>query len=240
MGNIMNFLIALEAEDITKDVDKEMKKAIGKPSVSSAIKEDEDDDIGKTDDLLGTKSSSKNKKDDNTKPPKDAPSKVTDTDTEPTDDLGDIDNVDDMDEDNIDAGDDNTDDLDTDPLASPDENQDQNPDENNDDKSEELNNKIRLRENMILFYNILSSNIKLLSEYVPDNNIEENTNALSTVSNNLVECKTILFNIITEELENKTYVELLRKYIALNRVYDLNIRILDTYFSDLKLISTKK
>jgi hypothetical protein len=226
----MNFLIALEADDITKDVDKEMKKAIGKPSVASSIKNndnEDEDDIGKTDDLLGTKANKPNRKEtDNTR------GGPIDNDTSVDEVPGNPENVDEdapTDDTEDDFTNDETSDIETD-----------SPDENNDNKSEELNNKIRLRENMILFYNILSSNIKLLSEYVPGNNIEANKNTLSTVSNNLVECKTILFNIITEELENKTYVELLRKYIALNRVYDLNIRILDTYFSDLKLLSTKK
>ena len=233
MGSIMNLLIALEAEDITNDVDKEMKKAIGKPSVKSAMNKDDVDDIGETDDILGTKD---NKKVNKTKTPSKKEANLDDDedmnkdkdvapDEDTTDDLGinNEDNMDDSSEDDI------TDDVEQDNI---------NPEEEikNDD---ELNKKIALRENMILFYNIISSNIKLLSEYTPDKGVNNNTDNLSTISKNMVECKMILFNIITEELESKTYVELLRKYIALNRVYELNIRMLDTYFSELKLISTK-
>jgi hypothetical protein len=232
MGHIMNFLVALEAEDITKDVDKEMKKAIGSRSIKSTIDKDDSGDIGKTDDILGTKG---NKKEDATQPVKDKNTDIPEEDDTDTTNLDD-ENPDNFEDDNMDS--ENSENLDT--LGDDTGKQDENiPSDENNIKNEELTNKIALRENMILFYNILSSNIKLLSEYTPDNDIEKNKDVISKVSGNFIECRDILFNILTEELESNSYVELLRKYVALCRVYDLNILILDTYFSDLKLISTK-
>ena len=228
----MNFLVALEADDITKDVDKEMKKAIGTKSIKSTMDKDDSGDIGKTDDILGTKG---NKKEDDSRPAKDKNIDIPEEDDTDTPNLDD-ENTDNFEDDNTDS--ENSENLDD--MGNDTENQDENmPSEENNIKNEELTNKITLRENMILFYNILSSNIKLLSEYNPDKDIEKNKDVISKVSGNFIECKDILFTILTEKLDSNSYVELLRKYIALGRVYDLNILILDTYFSDLKLISTK-
>ena len=121
----------------------------------------------------------------------------TDLDIEKDDESTDDDNN------NLDIDTDDSDDgtNDDDPLG---EDIDSGDDENGAQNSEEFTNKLRLRENMILFYNILSSNINLLSEYVPESSSEINNNVISTVSKNLLDCKESLYNIITEELESKT------------------------------------
>ena len=46
---------------------------------------------------------------------------------------------------------------------------------------------------MILFYNIITSNVQLLQEYRPSQNTPEATNVLFNIVSNLTDCKNILY-----------------------------------------------
>ncbi len=227
MGIFHDFLVALEAEDITSKVETETQKALGKQSISSTSKKN---NIMKTDDILGTKST--NDKDElNDENIDDS----VETDSKDDSDVEDINNVTDEDE-SDDTSDDNIDDPDDEDTS--DDNIDENgaPVNTNDDYVK----KIKLRENMILLYNIISANIDLLSEYAPNYNENESSKILYKVSDNLIECKNSLYNILTEELPDGNYEDILRKYIALNRVYDLCLKMMETNFNNIELLYATK
>lgn len=110
---------------------------------------------------------------------------------------------------------------------------------NEDDNDIEVVRKKKLRDNMILFHDILTSNIKLLSDYRPTQSTPESSKILFNVTSNLQDCKTILFREITESFQTKSYTSLLKTYVALNRVYELCQETLEKYFENINLQSNR-
>ena len=99
----------------------------------------------------------------------------------------------------------------------------------------EVVKKRKLKKNMILFYNIISANINILltADSVSDN--DTLNKIFINVQNSLMECKHILFEYLTTEFETASYAQSLKKYVILNKIYDICIKILEktTQTSDL-------
>ncbi len=128
----------------------------------------------------------------------------------------------------------------------PDEDSSDNPEDmgsvdvgNEDDNDIEVVRKKKLRDNMILFHDILTSNIKLLSDYRPTQSTPESSKILFNITSNLQDCKAILFREITESFQTKSYTSLLKTYVALNRVYELCQETLEKYFENINLQSNR-
>lgn len=168
----------------------------------------------------------------------------TDNTPDSDDDLNQTDDIFDLNDDN----------AETDPKDIPDDTDTKVDDEDNEDddmgdlppeedtadivkeETPEIKQKIKLRENMILFYNIISSNIKLLQEYRPSQNSKESIEILFNIISNLTDCKNILYKEITESFSTKSYPLLLKTYVSISRVYDLCQKSLELYFDNVKLI----
>ena len=198
--------IATEADDITGQTEKDTNSAMGKKSTN--IDEGAPDDSSNdgeidtdTDDILGT--------DDN-----DEDTSDTATNDDGTDESTEEDDMDD------------TDDGSTDDIS----------DEELDDTMEEEENpfessrKKKIHKQFINFYDVITSNIELISEFMPRVADEKSIQILNSVKNHLTQCKEYAYTILTEEYNVLEYPALLKKYVALNRVYDLSIKILEKYY----------
>lgn len=208
--NKMN--IATEADDITGDIEKDIN-SVGKTinsvsggNVKTNIDEGapEGNDNGEidtnTDDILGTT-------DDNTEDEADNQENDNDND----DEMGGDDNLDDTGEDDI-----------TDDELDETMDKEENP--------FEFSRKKKIHKQFLDFYNVISSNIKLISEFMPKVVDEESIKILNNVRNNLSQCKEYTYTVLTEEYTALEYPALLKKYVALNRVYDICIKILESYY----------
>lgn len=98
----------------------------------------------------------------------------------------------------------------------------------------EIKNKQILHERMMFLYNILTDNLNLLSAYSPESNNPEIVMIINNIKSNLADCQSISHRIMTTEFEDKSYNELMRKYISLKRVYDLSIEMLERVFQNIR------
>ena len=78
----------------------------------------------------------------------------------------------------------------------------------------------------------ISNNIEMLEKINPPIN-EDANKVYYDVINQLRHCKNTLYNIATKELQNGDYVDILRRVIALSKVYELSIE-------SIKMIYPKK
>ena len=220
--NLSQFLPAMEADDITSDVEKETNKALGKSSGGN----NDDSDNMKTDDIFGTSKSSDSTGDDNSS---------NNNDVSNDDNLEDDNTDDDTSSGSDDSTDDDTGDTDnTDDGA--DDSGDGSDEDTAEDEPNEVANKKKLMENMITLYNVISNNISLLTDYASSNPLtDESTKTLYNISSNLNDCKTILYKEIVEGFDKKDYVLLLKSYIGVARVYDLCTEMLNKHFDNLEL-----
>lgn len=230
MGVIFDFLneldIAMEADDITKD-------AIDDVNAVGASDENNGEIDMNTNDILGTSDNGNGEKGDEI------------SDTPEGDESGD----DTPDE----GGEDSSGDLDS---AEGEENTDSSGDETSDDMGLEdggdtddeftLNRKKKLRDQFIHFFDILDDSIKLITSHVPNVTDTDTIRALNNVTENLTQCKMQVYDILTNNFQKSEYHDLLKKYVALNRIYDLSIKIMERYFekyrpdNDEKQKSSKK
>jgi len=189
MGIIYDFQIAMEAEDITKEVEDEKNKLGNKKSKDSIKDASKERDITKTTNIFKEE-----------------------------DDKNDLNITDDPpDKETIDASEDTLDDDSDNELDI---------DEENDESNNEIELKEKLRENMVLFHGIISNNIQILSDYLPEISNNESNETTFKILKHLQDCKDILFNILTTSLKITPYAVLLKKYIAIQRVYDICIDML--------------
>ena len=99
------------------------------------------------------------------------------------------------------------------------------------DSSESVR-KRKLQKQLLHFYEVLSGDIKLVSEYVPKVTDSETIQALGSINKNLTQCRSYIYQLITEDLTTQSYAVLMKKYVAINQVYGLTIRSLDQYFQN--------
>lgn len=217
--------VALEADDITKQVNQIMG---GKNAPAETKTDDQrDEDLTQTDNLFNDVN-----KDDPNNDPVDTPQNNDNNDTQDntTDDV------------NNDQGD-NTDDPNNTDDGTDDQNVGQDP--NADDQidlgddpgmSEEdksiFSDKNTLKENMIYFFNIIRYTITSLEDGLGSTEDQETIRVVNSVIHNLYNSKDILYKILTEEMESTPYETLVAKYITLKRIYDISCDMLEEHFSN--------
>ena len=217
--------VALEADDITKQVNQIMG---GKNAPAETKTDDQrDEDLTQTDNLFNDVN-----KDDPNNDPVDTPQNNDNNDTQDntTDDV------------NNDQGD-NTDDPNNTDDGTDDQNMGQDP--NADDQtdlgddpgmSEEdksiFSDKNTLKENMIYFFNIIRYTITSLEDGLGSTEDQETIRVVNSVIHNLYNSKDILYKILTEEMESTPYETLVAKYITLKRIYDISCDMLEEHFSN--------
>lgn len=227
-------LIATPAfeEDITDQVRNAVDNTFGRAGAGGATggatsrqERETADDPGKTDDIFGLNEPGGN---DDT---------GSDTGDTPADDA------------NADGGDDQQ----TDDQENPDDTgTDDNPDDESDDSILDEDNsntgvdlkdiykKNKLRDNMILFYNILVNNIDLVSDALGNLNDARSIEVCNAILENLRSAKEFLFDEIENGLSKHPYEEILRRYISLRRVYDVSIEMLDKHFGNINSLRSSK
>lgn len=212
--------IAMEADDITKQVNKIMG---GNNAPAETQTEDQrDEDLTKTDNIFNDIN-----KDDPNNDPVDTPQ----NDNNDTQDS----NTDDSVNDQGDNPDDNSDDqdMDQDPMA---DDLSADPNEGDSGMSPEdtsvFSDKNTLKENMIYFFNIIRYTISSLEAGLGTTEDQETIRVVNSVIHNLYNCKDILYKIITEEMEKSPYETLVTKYVTLKRIYDISCDMLEEHFSN--------
>lgn len=212
MSILNSMMIAMEAEDITNEVQSETNKAIGKA--------DENRDISQTDNIFGDNKKRANSQNES---------------EEKEENISD--NSDDNSDDNssdVESNEDNND-LTNDSETSMEEI----PEEDSSEPSNEIQLKQKLMDNMITMHNIIENNINLLAEFSPEISNHESSKILYNISSNLSDCKNILYKEITENFGNKSYTQLLKSYVAINRVFDLCAEMLSKHFDNIELLQRK-
>ena len=212
--------IAMEADDITKQVNKIMG---GNNAPAETQTEDQrDEDLTKTDNIFNDIN-----KDDPNNDPVDTPQNDNNDTQDP--------NTDDSVNDQGDNPDDNSDDqnMDQDPMA---DDLSADPNEGDSGMSPEdtsvFSDKNTLKENMIYFFNIMRYTISSLEAGLGTTENQETIRVVNSVIHNLYNCKDILYKIITEEMEKSPYETLVTKYVTLKRIYDISCDMLEEHFSN--------
>ena len=213
--------IAMEADDITKQVNKIMG---GNNAPAETQTEDQrDEDLTKTDNIFNDIN-----KDDPNNDPVDTPQNNDNNDTQDP-------NTDDSVNDQGDNPDDNSDDqdMDQDPMA---DDLSADPNEGDSGMSPEdtsvFSDKNTLKENMIYFFNIIRYTISSLEAGLGTTEDQETIRVVNSVIHNLYNCKDVLYKILTEEMEKSPYETLVTKYVTLKRIYDISCDMLEEHFSN--------
>lgn len=204
--------IAMEADDITQDTERDLQRTLGGntevPKNDDPVNDRPEEDLTKTDDIFGLK------EDEATGNQEDEPAQNND-DVEDNTDL-----TEGNDEENTDPN------MTTDQTDEPDSFL-----EDNNNESAPYEDKNKLRDNFINIYKIITGDIDIITSsinYIDDKN---SIKTISSVITNLRDLKEIIYNILMKDIEKTEYVELLRKYITIKRIYDINVSIMEKYFS---------
>ena len=203
--------IAMEADDITQDTERDLQRTLGGntevPKNDDPVNNRPEEDLTKTDDIFGLRE-----------------------DEGAGDQEGPAQNNEDV-EDNTDLTEGN-DEENTDPNMTTDQTDE--PDsflEDNNNESAPYEDKNKLRDNFINIYKIITGDIDIITSsinYIDDKN---SIKTISSVITNLRDLKEIIYNILMKDIEKTEYIELLRKYITIKRIYDINVSIMEKYFS---------
>lgn len=214
--------VALEADDITKQVNQIM----GGKKAPAEVKSDNqrDEDLTKTDNLFDNIN-----KNDPDNDPVDTPQNDDDNNDTQDDTTSDANNDQSDNADDPNNPDDGTDDqnMDQDPNADLGDD----PSMPEEDKSI-FSDKNTLKENMIYFFNIIKYTITSLEDGLGSTEDQETVRVINSVIHNLYNSKDILYKILTEEMESSSYETLVTKYITLKRIYDISCDMLEEHFSN--------
>lgn len=204
---------ALEAaEDITDNVEKEASNISGDENGVEMVDNSDGNIDTNTDDILGTKDKKESGND-------------NDTDDNDTDELNaDIGDNDDFGDD-MDGDDEN---LDAD--SSSEENVD----------PQEMKMKVLLHKNYNYLFEILDSNISIISDYTPNTMDENIIQTMAMVKERLEECKQLISSTLKNDFKNASYATLLKRYVGINRVYDLVIEMVRRVSEDVAKSIEKK
>ena len=206
LSQVNGFDIATEADDITGDVKQGASKVMGGQSADPAGKSDDGEISLNTDDIFADGPGDQKENTQKTDEP--GEENNDETDDQPLDD--------DPQEDSTQMGDDeNTEE----PLSMK-------------DNSPESLRKYKLQKQLLHFYEVLTGDIKLVSEFVPKVTDSETIQTLGSIRKNLMQCRDYIYQLITEDLSTQPYAVLMKKYVAINQVYGLVIRSLDQYFKN--------
>lgn len=198
------YMVALEADDITGEVADETKNAGGSPVAPADQGGDgrEAEDLEKTDDIFGTeeKTGQQTGGEENQDPAGTEDGAEDDTTATGEDDLG--------------GEDDGLDDT----SASTEE------------PPPPFINKNNLRDSALSLYSTLSGDIETASASLNDMTEHDDIATVNAVLSHFRKCKAYLYNMVTTELEKNPYEESLQKYISIKRVYELCAEMLKEYF----------
>ena len=184
---------ALEAtEDITDNVEKEASNIAGDDN-GVEMSDNSDGNIDtNTDDILGTKSNKdSNNNEDNSDEPK-AEGFEDDNNSDLEDDMGgDDENLDDY----------SSDEENTDP--------------------QEIKMKVLLHKNYNYLFEILDSNISIISDYTPNTMDENIIQSMAMAKERLEECKQLISSTLKNDFKTSSYATLMKRYVGINRVHFL-------------------
>jgi len=207
---LKNAQIAMEADDITIDTQRELQNQIGETNSVDNRDERPQEDLTKTDDIFGTQTPEEN----------------------------DVGNENNSTEDTTDMDIQNQDDEIATDEQQTDENTDQNLNSADDAAPEENNqnsllfaDKNKIKKYLVQLYKIISGNISVITDVITTIDDRETISVVNNVLDNLRNCKEIIFTILTEDLTKLSYDELLQKYITLKRVYSISVEMLERHFS---------
>lgn len=207
--------IATEADDITDDVANQAD------DISNGDSSDNTGDINTdTNDILGTKDDNSSGNDTSDDTAGDDPEAVDDGA-----DSSDL-NGDDFNDDMGDVPDDDSSDE-SDPLGgdSPDDQSDE-----NDPFMESRKRKIKKQ--FMHLYNVIDNSVKLLSAHTPNTTDVKYIQTIGAISDNLLQCKEIIYNLAVSDFQTAEYHELLKKYVSINRIYELSTKSLEKYMTE--------
>lgn len=238
--------VAMEADDITKQVNAAMG---GKKSKAEALTDDQrDEDLTQVDNIFDDI----NRDDDN---PQDNPVDTNDNqaDAQDTDQGEDIPTDSDSeqsaddpnapldttdtsgelggDEGNPDEGEDGTDDPDASMSGDDSDMGEDDPSMSPEDQSI-FSDKNTLKKNMVYFFNIIRYNITNLESSLGATEDQETLRVCNSVIHNLYALKDVLYDTLTEKMESTPYETLVAKYITAKRIYDLSCDMLEEHFSN--------
>ena len=203
--------IATEADDITGEARQGAAKTMGGQSVDPAGDQNNGDISLNTDDIFADNNENQNE---------DTPQEKKEPD---------------QNDDGTQSEENNPDDMNS--MANNEQNAPETPEDDQpeniiqEDSSESVR-KRKLQKQLLHFYEVLSGDIKLVSEYVPKVTDSETIQALGSINKNLTQCRSYIYQLITEDLTTQSYAVLMKKYVAINQVYGLTIRSLDQYFQN--------
>ena len=199
--------IAMEADDITTQTASDVRSAIGgTPSTQSesdkSIREEEED-LGKVDDIFGTETP------DEPDPTDEPAPEEAEGEELPTE----------GDEDPNLTGEEN-----------PIEDETSADDNSSGDPDLVFTKKNRIRDNLTQLYTIISGNIEIIANSLTGINDDKIIDTMNIVLSHLRNCKRYIYKTLTKDLKSLDYDELLQRYITLKRVYDICIQMMQTQF----------
>lgn len=210
--------LALEADDITKEVSAQLK-------ASDEPDENEEADIGKTDDIFGTKAHAEKT---NTPTDEDSPS---DTEGEnPSEDEGDT-PEDDSEEAPTDEDSEGEDTDDTEGEEPTDDSSDSTDSESTVDDIATAEQRQNLKENMITLLNMCKNQLNTLNDITFTDNSDENRGFLYKIKDNISTAIEILTKKIVDEFPEKSYVSLMKTYIMMKQLMDINVDMINKLIS---------
>ena len=195
---------ALEAEDITGEVQQQTANALG-GSDNMGAQNDRDLSLN-TDDILGIKEDPDGGVDDDTSTTQEDNLEGIPTDDEGT--TGDL--------------------INNDSTMNPEE-PEENPLDSKNDEFERTRKK-KLWSNFKELYTILDNSIELISKFVPNVSDVATIKTLDDIKDNLVDAKDVAYSTMTAEYQALNYPQMQKRYIALNNIYDIITKELETYF----------
>lgn len=232
---------AIEAEDISKQVSNEVRSSLGgaKPSTDTsptgADGAEDEEDLGKVDDIFGTEEAQRKQGADG---PSGDPNEAEDGSGEdqslnPPDDGG-MGDSETGGEDLEDGGDDGTGEAPNDPNVDPNGEGGGGEGDSGLDESVDPNlafaEKNRIRDNLVQLYAICNGDIESIVSSLNSVEDTKTIQVLNAVLNHLRNCKDYTYKTLTTNLQTKSYDELLQRYITLKRVYDICGEMLKEHF----------
>lgn len=231
---------AMEADDISKEVSNEVRSSLGgaKPSTDTsptgADGAEDEEDLGKVDDIFGTEEAQRKQNADG--PSGDPEQDQQEGEVQPGEGGADLtgENPDTGEADGGDGVDDGGEGGATDPNVEPGANDDSGSGESGVDDSVDPNlafaEKNRIRDNLVQLYAICTGDIETIVNSLSHVDDPMTIQVLNAVLNHLRNCKDYTYKTLTQNLTTLEYDELLQRYITLKRVYDICGEMLKEHF----------
>lgn len=209
MNSLNTMYIVTEADDITGDISSQTDDIMGNDEDTNTSEDPGDIDTN-TDDILGTKTDGNN-------------------DTEPDNENTSDEDGQSSDSDDLNLDDDSNDQSNDSDISNPSDPESQ--DDSQDDQFTDSRKK-KIKKQFMHLYDVINNSIKLISSYTPNVVDSDYVKVSSSIKDNLSQCKEIIYDLAVDNFQNIEYHELLKKYVAINRIYELSIRSMEKYFDN--------